>query len=61
MGRKLTYEGDGNTKTIRVPANRVEEVKFYLSITPAGVDNPLEYLKRKAEEVEKILDIIKSK
>lgn len=59
MARKHTY-GDGvETTTMRVPKGRVEFVKNCLTLIPADVDNPLEYLKEKTLEVENLLNDLK--
>ncbi len=59
MARKYTY-GDGvETTTMRVPKGRVEFIKNCLTLIPADVDDPLEYLKEKTLEVESLLEVLK--
>ncbi|MDD2815424.1 MAG: hypothetical protein PHP00_06750 [Thiotrichaceae bacterium] len=47
------------TKSMKVPISRIDSIKLFLTLVPADVDNPLEYLKEKTREVESLLEALK--
>ena len=53
--KKLYENHNCKTVQIRVPASRVDDVKWFLRLTPEGCENPLETIKKAEQAVMQLI------